>query len=73
MKFKTIKDDPCQYSKIKMNADDDLIEDKKIVEPLRSFKNGNNVAIVGRVIHSNQSDRTHILQYRHRCYIRPKT
>lgn len=57
MKFKTIKDDPCQYSRIKMNADDDLVEDKKIVEPLRSFKNGNNVAIIG----SSGSGKTNLL------------
>lgn len=57
MKFKTIKDDPCQYGRIRMNADDDLVEDKKIVEPLRSFKNGNNVAIIG----SSGSGKTNLL------------
>ena len=57
MKYRTIKDDPCQYGKIKMNADDDLIADKEIVEPYRSFKNGSNVAIIG----SSGSGKTNLL------------
>ena len=57
MKFKTIKDDPCGYGKIKMSCDDDLVPDSKMVEPLRSFKNGFNIAIVG----SSGSGKTNLL------------
>ena len=57
MKFKTIKDDPCQYGKIKMSCDDDLEADNKIVEPLRSMKSGSNIAIIG----SSGSGKTNLL------------
>tara|TARA_B110000503_G_C7026542_1_gene362103 strand:+ start:172 stop:948 length:777 start_codon:yes stop_codon:yes gene_type:complete len=57
MKFKTIKEDPCNYGKIKMSCDDDLIPDCQMVEPLRSFKNGFNIAIIG----SSGSGKTNLL------------
>jgi len=57
MKFKTITDDECQFGKIKMNTDDDLVPDAKMVEVFRSWKNGHNMAIIG----SSGSGKTNLL------------
>lgn len=57
MKYNTITSDPCNYGKIKMSCDDDLVPDAKMVTPLRSFKNGFNVAIIG----SSGSGKTNLL------------